>query len=99
MAAVRFAGSGKNMHEGRFARAIMADKSDAFACIDIEIHTVERTDGTELFFDAVQLYDVRPRLRHSPAVVRTPMMMNVDVDKRNYFMLAAIAFLASSWVY
>jgi hypothetical protein len=35
----------------------MADEPDAFTLIDTEVDTVERADGAEVLFDAVQLDD------------------------------------------
>ena len=35
----------------------MADKADAFAGIDGEVDAIQRADGAEMFFDAVQIDD------------------------------------------
>ena len=50
------------MHQRRFAGAVVADEADAFAGADMKVDAVERTDGAEMFFDAVQSDDVGIRL-------------------------------------
>jgi hypothetical protein len=57
------------VHESRFARAVVADEPNTFSAVDDEIDTVERTDGAEMFFDAVQSYDNCACLRlHQPCL-------------------------------
>ena len=52
------------MHQRRLAGAVVADEADAFAGIDGEIDPVERMDGAEMLFDAVQPDDVCACPRH-----------------------------------
>ena len=56
--------AGKRMHQRRLAGAVVADQPHAFAGFDAEIDPVERADGAEMFFDAVQLHDVGVSIGH-----------------------------------
>ena len=56
--AIRGRRAGEDVHQCRFAGAVMADESEAFARADGEIDTGERADGAELLFDAVQRDDL-----------------------------------------
>src|ERR1700751_3894485 len=50
-----FAGAqraGKDMHQRRFAGAVMADEADALSGIDGKINPGERANGAEMLFDA-----------------------------------------------
>jgi hypothetical protein len=44
----------------------MAYKADAFTRQNVEIDPVERPDGAEMLFDAVQLHECRARFSHGP---------------------------------
>ncbi len=54
-AAVGRDAAGQHMHQRRFAGAVVADEADAFARGDVEADAVERADGAERLFDAVQV--------------------------------------------
>ena len=93
-------GPGEHMHQRRLAGAVVADEADAFAGIDGEIDAVERADGAEMLFDAVQLDDVCACPRHH----RQWLKLRADDEgaprsRAIYFMFALIAACASSWVY
>ena len=47
-----------HVHQSRLAGAIVADQTDALAGADMEIDPVQRADGAEMFFGAVQSDDV-----------------------------------------
>ena len=57
-AAVGSERAGEDVHQGRFAGAVVADEADAFARVDREIDAVKRADGAEMLFDAVQRDDI-----------------------------------------
>ena len=63
-AAVGAKRAGEDVHQRRLAGAVVADEPDAFAGVDREIDAVERADGAEMLFDAVQPDDVRACLGH-----------------------------------
>jgi hypothetical protein len=46
--------TGQDVHERRFAGAVMADEPDALAGIHGEINVCKRTHGAEMLLDAVQ---------------------------------------------
>jgi hypothetical protein len=48
----------QNMHEGRFAGPIVADKAQAFADAEGEVDPSKSTDGAEFLFDAVHADDL-----------------------------------------
>ena len=64
--AVRRARAGKHVHQRRLAGAVVADQPDAFAAPDGEIDAVERANGAELNFDALQVNDCGASLSHRP---------------------------------
>ncbi len=53
-AAIGDRGSRQHMHQGRFAGAVVSDQADALAPRRRQIDAVERADGAELLFDAVE---------------------------------------------
>ena len=70
----------------------MADEADAFAGADGEVDAVERADGAEMLFDAVQLDDVGPVSASRSADLRrqAARSLHVGFDR---------LLIASSWVY
>ncbi len=47
--------AGEHVHQRRLAGAVVADEADALAGADGEVDAVERANGAEMLFDAVQL--------------------------------------------
>ena len=58
-AAIRSDAAVQDMHEGRFASAVMADDADALAFSHSEIDAVQSPDGAVRFFDAAEIDDLR----------------------------------------
>jgi hypothetical protein len=54
-APVRLVDAGDDLHQGRFAGAIVADQGHHFAGIDLEIDTEQDLDRPEMLLDAVEL--------------------------------------------
>ena len=52
------------MHQRRLAGAVVPDQPDTFAGADMEVDAVERADGAEMFFGAVQPDDICNSLKH-----------------------------------
>ena len=95
--AIGRAGAGQHMHQRRLAGAVMADQADAFAGRDDEIDAIERTDGAEMLFDAVQLDDWSPAFSHAGqrsdrSTAGAPQMRITSCSLQ-------MAAMASSWVY
>ena len=60
--------AGEDVHQRRLAGAVVADQTDALSALDGKIHAVERVDGAEMLFDAVQLNNIGACLGHSQQV-------------------------------
>ena len=93
---VRRARAGQHVHERRLAGPVVADQPDALAAPDGEINAVERANGAELYFDALQIDDCGTFLSHRPPSwasaddrgrAQSPRSLHVGFDGRDRIVL------------
>ena len=76
----------QDLHQGRFAGAIVADDAQHLAGVDMEIHIAKRGDGAEIFVNAFRLEQRGRLIRH-----RLPPI------ERNLHFLILLEFLFQHW--
>ena len=49
--------AGDDLDQSRFARAVVADERDDFACVDLEVEFLDRDHAAEILVDVLQRED------------------------------------------